>query len=174
MFKAPELYNSVICWKELYAISFILVEKFNIIDLFLHLNTLKMIKLRLVWLNFLEIAIIKVTRIFQISVPEHYNSASSISNRQVLTSFIIGDCSQDVWFVDILNVPLTQAVNIDPTGWLRLFHQITALGFTFTLRWIYLGHLLLWHVGSTSHISVDNLFGQSDRDHSVCLIHLIY
>lgn len=72
------------------------MEKFNIIDLFLHLNTLKMIKLWLMGLNFLEIAIIEVTRIFQISIPEHYNSASSISDRQVLSSFIIGDCSQDV------------------------------------------------------------------------------
>ena len=174
MLKAPKLYNSVVCWKELYAITFVLVEKFYIIDFFLHLNTLKMIKLRLMWLNFLEIAIIEVTRIFQISVPEHYNSASSISDCQVFSSFIIGNRSQDIWFINILNVPLTQAVNIDPAGWFRLFHLIIALGFTFSLWWIYLRHLLLWHIGSTSHIGVDNLFGQSDRDHSICLIHLIY
>ena len=174
MLKAPKLYNSVVCWKELYAITFVLVEKFYIIDFFLHLNTLKMIELRLMWLNFLKVAIIEVTRIFQISVPEHYNSASSISDCQVFSSFIIGNRSQDIWFINILNVPLTQAVNIDPASRFRLFHLITALGFTFSLRWIDLGRLLLRHVGSTTHLGVDNLFGESYRDHSVCLIHLIH
>ena len=173
MLKAPKLYNPVVRWKELYAITFVLVEEFYVIDLFLHLNTLKMIKLRLMWLNFLKVAIIEVTRIFQISVPEHYNTASSISNCQVLSPFIIGNCSQDIWFINILNVPLTKTVNIDPAGRFRLFHLITALGFTFSLRWIDLGHLLLRHIGRTIHMGVSNLFGESNRDHSVCLIHLI-
>ena len=72
------------------------MQEFYIIDFLLHLNTFKMIKFRLVRLNLLEIAIIEVTRIFQVSIPEHYNTASSVANRQEVSFFIVCHSSQNV------------------------------------------------------------------------------
>ena len=174
MFEAPKLYNPVIRGKELYAITFVLMKKFDIIDFFFHLNTLKMIELRLMWLNLLEIAIIEVTGIFQVSVPEHYNTASSISDSQVLPSFIICHSSQDIWFIDVLNVSLTQPINIYPAGWFGLLHL--RIRWSLTL-WLWLSDLVRLiiqrNIGSASHVGVDNLFGDTNRNHSICLIHLV-
>ena len=72
------------------------MQEFYIIDFLLHLNTFKMIKFRLVRLNLLEIAIIEVTRIFQVSIPEHYNTASSVPNRQEVSFFIVCHSSQNI------------------------------------------------------------------------------
>ena len=80
MFETPKLDDPIIGWEELYAVIFVLVQEFYIIDFLLHLNTFQMIKFWFVWLNLLEIAIIEVTRVFEVSIPEHYDTASSIAD----------------------------------------------------------------------------------------------
>ena len=176
MFETPKLDDSIVGWEELYAVIFVLVQEFYIIDFFLHLNTFQMIEFRLVWLNLLEIAIIEVTRIFQVSIPEHYNTASSVSNGQEVSFFIVCHCSQNVWFVHILYVPFTQAIDIDPTCGLRLFHLMITGNSTLTFMLTRLVDLTLYNLGDwrTSHVCVGDFFIHCNWYHPLRLIQLVH
>ena len=107
MFETPKLDDSIVGWEELYAVIFVLVQEFYIIYFLLHLNTFQMIEFGFVWLNLLEIAIIEVARIFQVSIPEHYDTASSVSDGQEVSFFIVCHSSQNIWLVHVLYVPFT-------------------------------------------------------------------
>ena len=135
-----------------------------------------MIEFRLVWLNLLEIAIIEVTRIFQVGIPEHYNTASSVSNGQEVSFFIVSHSSQNVWFVHILYVPFTQAIDIDPTCGLRLFHLMITGNSTLTFMLTRLVDLTLYNLGDwrTSHVCVGDFFIHCNRYHPLRLVQLVH
>ena len=176
MFETPKLDDSIVGWEELYAVIFVLMQEFYIIDFLLHLNTFKMIKFRLVRLNLLEIAIIEVTRIFQVSIPEHYNTASSVANRQEVSFFIVCHSSQNIWLVHVLYVPFTQAIDIHPTCGIRLFHLMIARDSTLTFMLTRLVDLTLCNLGDwrTSHVCVGNFFIHRNRYHPLRLVQLIH
>jgi hypothetical protein len=74
-----------------------------------------MVEFGLMRLDFREIAIVKVAGVLEsVSMPEHYNTAGSISHCQVFARAIESYRRQAVCLRDVRRVPLSQTVNIDP------------------------------------------------------------
>jgi len=66
-----------------------------------------MVKLRFVTLNLCEVPIIEIPGILQLVIFENDYTATLITHSQILSGFVVGNCSQNIVFGDIFLVALS-------------------------------------------------------------------
>ena len=113
-FHFPQFYHAVICREQLQTAVFIVMQKFQRVDLLVEFDTLQVVKLGLMTLNLRKVAVVKVATIFELHVAEDDHAASSIPHRQVLTSLVKSDGSQNVRVCYVGCLTLAQPINIHP------------------------------------------------------------
>ena len=73
-----------------------------------------MVELGLVRLDLGEVAIVKVTGIFQLEVTEDDHAAALVPDGEVLSTLVESDRCDDVRVGHVCCVPLTQSIDINP------------------------------------------------------------
>ena len=114
--KLPQLNNSVICREHMHATLVRVSQEFERVDLLIELKAFQMVKLWLVRLDFGEVSIVEVARIFQIRVSKDNDAAALVAHGEILSSLVKFNGGQDVGIVNVCSFTLAQSINIDPIG----------------------------------------------------------
>ena len=124
-----------------------------------------MVELGLVRLYFWEVAIVEVTRIFEVGVSEHDDTTAFVSHCQVLPWFIECHGREDVRLWDIGWIALTKAIYENPVeGLLGVYLGSLSLGMAIAFG---LAHR---HFGNACDVRV-HLLTRSHLRLILCLFH---
>lgn len=116
IFEFPELDNPIVGRKQLQVAGLGGLQEFQTVDLFVELETLKVIKLRLVRLDLAEVPVIEVARVPKVRVSEDYHATASIANSQILASPVKTERGEDVRDGDAGGVALAEPIDVHPAG----------------------------------------------------------
>lgn len=98
-----------------------------------------MIELRFVTLDLCEVSVIKIPRILEFIILKNDNTTSLITDSKVLSSFVIGDGSENIVLRNIFLITFSKSIDVHPVKtigysiWINL--RFTALWLPQVLRW---------------------------------------
>ena len=115
LLKLPQLNYPIVGREKLLIASPRGAKKLYGIYFFIEFQALQVVELRLVWLNLAAVSIVEVAWVLQFRVAEDNDTATSVTNGQILTSLVKTEGGKNISRSHTCRVALSKAIDIDPT-----------------------------------------------------------
>ena len=118
----------------------LIVHELDGVNFLIELDRFEMVELRLVRLDLRKVPVVEISGVLQLIVLEYDDSASLISDGQILACLVVGDCGKQIILGHILLISLTQSIDVHPVAGIG---DAVRIDLRLPLRLV--GQVLGWH-----------------------------